>query len=233
METTENTNPQGHNKLPARILIGIGLFILLSQIFNFSIGAMAWPLFVILPGLPFLYFALTGGKYSSGLIFPGLIITGTGAILMYQNTFNHFESWAYIWALYPVFIGMGMIFNGKRMNIAPEVSTGRGMIRYGLITLASFAILFEVFIFQNVFGGLTEYLLPLMLIGAGVLFLNKRNDRNSEQSKHIIKRKHYTKNKNDHNDDPYKRLYDPSPDINPDLKRRINEVIGNDEPEIV
>ena len=232
MNVTEKTNNQG-NRLPAIALIGIGLFILFSQIFNFSIGAIAWPLFVILPGLPFLYFAITGGKYSSGLIFPGLIISGTGAILMYQNTFNHFESWAYIWALYPVFIGMGMVFNGKRMNIPPEVSTGRGMIRYGLITLVSFAILFEVFIFQNVFGGLTEYILPLVLIGVGVLFLNKRNEHSSHKSKNIVKRKHYTKNKNDDNSDPYKRLYDPSPEVNPELQRKINEVIGDDEPETV
>lgn len=215
------------NRLPSITLIGIGVFILLSQVFNFDFWGTIWPLAVIAPSLPFFYFALRGGKHSAGLIFPALIIGGTGAILLYQNTFNHFESWAYIWALYPVFIGLGLIFNGQRTGSDGEVSTGRGMVRYGLISLAGFAILFEVFIFQSVFGELTELVLPLALIGAGIYFLKgRKSDKSSSKSishKRVVKRKRDDKAKNS---DPYARLYDPSPEVDPDLQRQINDALG-------
>lgn len=214
----------GGNRLPSLALIGLGGFILFSQVFNINVGASIWPFFVILPGVPFLYFALKGGRHSAGLIFPGLLTSGTGLILLYQSIFNHYESWAYIWALYPVFIGLGLIFNGQRTNSNSEISTGRGMVRYGLMALVSLAIIFEVFIFQNLLGGLTQFILPLALIGTGVYFLKGRESSSmkSESPKRVIKRKRYDKVKND---DPYARLYDPSPKIDPDLQRQINEAI--------
>ena len=200
------------SRLPAYLLMSLGVFFLASQLFSFSL----WPLFVILPGLPFLYFANTGPKHNAGLIFPGLIISGTGMILLYQSLFSHFESWAYIWTLYPVFVGIGLLFLGKRTDKPQEAETGRGMIRWGLTAFAGLALLFEVFIFQSLLGGLTGWLIPLGLIGAGALLLmNRKSDDD-----------YGGKRKNE--DIREKRKNGFSPHIDEDLQRRIDEALAED-----
>lgn len=124
-----NDNHNASRNAGAFILIGLGVLFLLAQIFNFSFLGTLWPLIVMLPGLVFLYIALTGGKQSAGFVFPGAIITGTGTILFYQNLTNHWESWAYAWTLYPVFVGMGLVFMGRRTGNEGQYQTGQNMMR--------------------------------------------------------------------------------------------------------
>ncbi len=189
-------------------LVGLGAFFLLTQIFSISL----WPFFVILPGVPFLYGALNdkSGK-NAGLIFPGLIIAGTGLILLYQSWTGHWESWAYIWTLYPVFVGLGLQFEGERSNNRGNIETGKGMVRYGLMALAGLAFLFEFLIF----GGLSGVLWPLVLMGGGY-YLLRQNRTESEPVKNTSKRKYA----------------EPSADINPDLKRKIEDVLAEDDDDL-
>lgn len=169
-------NPQNRNYL-ALSLIGLGVFFFLNQIFNFvNIGGMMWPFFVIVPGVIFLYLALTGDRTKTGFIFPGLIITGTGVILLYQSLTGHWESWAYIWSLYPGMVGLGLRFNGERTGKPKEIESGREMMRWSLIAFAAFFFLFEVIIF----GGLTSWM-PVVLVGAGALLL--MSQKKSEKAK--------------------------------------------------
>ena len=42
----------------------------------------------------------------------GMEVVYIGLLLFYQNTFNHFESWAYAWALIPFAVGIGLVING-------------------------------------------------------------------------------------------------------------------------
>ena len=74
-------------------LIALGVLLLLGQLTGFGgmLGSL-WPLFVMVPGLAFLYFAYTGDKKAAGLAVPGMVITGTGLILFYQNITGHWES---------------------------------------------------------------------------------------------------------------------------------------------
>lgn len=138
----------------AWVLVGVVILMLM--------GAL-WPLFIIAPGAVFLYAAKKGDKQNSGLIFPGMIITGTGLILLYQNMTGHWESWAYIWSLYPVMIGYAMRFNGQHTGNDTEITVGRNMMRYGLMAFAGLALFFELLIF----GSLSAWL----LLAAGVAFL--------------------------------------------------------------
>jgi len=129
-------------------------------------GGGLWPLFILLPGLAFIYAAHSGGRGASGLIFPGAIIAGTGGLLLYQSITGHWESWAYAWTLYPVFIGMAMRFNGDRMNINKEVEVGNGLVKYGLLAFATLALMFEIVIFS----GISLWL--LLAAGVGYLWWN-------------------------------------------------------------
>lgn len=159
--------------LTATGLIGVGLIVLFAQIFGFSLMSVIWPLFVAAPGLAFLYFAVTGGKKTVGLAIPGAIVAGTGAILFLQNLTGHWESWAYAWALYPVFLGMALSFMGERTGENNTYRTGQGFVRYGGMGFIGLAAFFELVVF-NSGGFLSGLALPAFLIAIGGLMLISR-----------------------------------------------------------
>ena len=163
-------------------LIGLGVAFLIAQITGFSFMGLLWPVFVMIPGVIFLYTALKGDSSKAGLAVPGAMITGTGAILFYQNLTDHWSSWAYIWALYPVFLGLALVFMGRRTDNERSIQTGDGFVKWGLVSFVGLWALFEIFIF----GGnsqLVTTLVPLALIAAGIFVLLR--GRSSEKTKPI------------------------------------------------
>lgn len=167
---------RANNRIVAPGLIALGAIFLASRLFNIDIAAQLWPLFVIVPGLPFLYMAIRGGKALTMFIFPGLIITGTGLLLLYQNTFNAFESWAYMWAIYPILVGYGLRFQGRRAKDGDQTRAGNALIVGGAAMLIAFGFLFEFVIFNSLLGGLTGLLIPLLMIAGGGFLMYRRGD---------------------------------------------------------
>jgi hypothetical protein len=157
-------------RIGAVTLIGVGALFLLAQLTDFDVFGFIWPFFVILPGAAFLLAALNGDKNAAGLAVPGALVTGTGGILLYQNMTGHWESWAYIWALYPVFLGLALIYVGRRTENEGTSKAGQGFVRWGGVVFVVLWAIFELAIFteNKPFGNL---LLPLVLIGAGVILL--------------------------------------------------------------
>lgn len=167
------------------ILVGLGGLFLFGQVFDVSIFGLGWPLFVLIPGAIFLMIALRNNHNEAvGLIFPGIIVTGTGLILTYQNVTNHWESWAYIWALYPVMVGIALRYVGHHTNKDEPVKVGRGLIIAGLSGFVALGALFELFIFNGVGLDLIAPMLPLVMIGAGLymIFRTKAEDKGKRKS---------------------------------------------------
>ena len=49
----------------------------------------------------------------------GSAVTMVGTILLFQNTFDYFQSWAYAWALvFPTSVGVGQLIYGSIKNRA-------------------------------------------------------------------------------------------------------------------
>jgi hypothetical protein len=72
----------------------------------------------------------------------------TGLILLYQNTADHFESWAYAWALVlPTSTGLGRMIYGSLNGKKEMVVTGG---RSALIGVALFVV--GAFFFELVVG---------------------------------------------------------------------------------
>ena len=165
------------NTFGAVALIGLGLLFLAGQVFGINFWELAgfsWPVLVMIPGLVFLALAFVGDKKAAGFAVPGMVISGTGAILWYQNFTGNWESWAYAWALYPALVGFALMFMGQRTGKEKEYNTGRGLVTYSLIGFIAAASFFELVIF-NRNGALTSWMLPLLLIGAGgFMFLRAR-----------------------------------------------------------
>lgn len=163
-------------------LLGGGILIVAMRLFGFSLAALTWPFYVIAPGLLMLWLAFSNGRSEVGLAIPGALVAGTGAILFVLNLTNHWEAWAYMWALYPVFIGTAIMYAGKRQTNPDMERGGRYAARTGLWLLGGFAVFFELLIFGGGFQILGSIPLPLLLIGGG-LFLLLRRDQRKPKSK--------------------------------------------------
>jgi hypothetical protein len=103
-----------------------------------------------------------------------MIITGTGLILYYQNATGDWGSWAYIWALYPIFTGFGMmLMHGLQGNWRQGLREGGGMVLLGVVLFVVFSAFF------NGMGGLAR-LWPVLIImgGLGLLWKNRPSVQN-------------------------------------------------------
>ena len=127
------------------LLVLIGAVLLIGQFVRIDVGHYGWPLFVIAPGVLILFVAPSGrGAVGEGLAILGSIITVTGLILLYQNATDHFESWAYAWALvFPGAIGTGMILYGLSANRGGNVRAGTRLVGIGVVLFLLGAAFFE------------------------------------------------------------------------------------------
>ncbi len=215
-----NTQRDSGRLIGGGILIGLGLLFLGGQIFDIGdLMAAFWPFFVIVPGLAFLAGAVMGDKKAAGLAVPGAMVTGTGAILLYQNMTGNWESWAYIWTLYPVLLGLAFNFMSQRTGDNNLAKVGRGFVTWGLVGLVALGTLFELFIFGSI-GWLGSLLVPAAMILGGIYLLTR--GRGSSPSIYInnkVKRS------------SERMSSGPSADINPELKRKIDAALADQEEE--
>lgn len=145
------------------ILILLGLLFLANELFPQAFKFWDWPFIIIGLGLVFLLWAILAG--TGGLAVPGSILSGIGGILYYQNMTGDWESWAYIWALIPGFVGLGVIISGIIDGNIKEAFTS------GLTLLVISGVLF--FAFGSAFGlehELVQYW-PVLLIVLGLIAL--------------------------------------------------------------
>lgn len=154
------------------ILIALGLIFFLSQQLNIDLTEATWPFYVIAPGVAALAFGLTQAR-GSGLAIFGSVVTLVGLVLLYQNATNHWESWAYAWALVgPGGSGVGMLLYGTRSRDTKMARDGFWQI---LSALGIFAV--GLVFFEGVIGisgrrlPLPEWSLPVAIIVIGILVL--------------------------------------------------------------
>lgn len=155
------------------ILIVVGVLLLIAQFFpgltaDLDISRQ-WPLIVVAVGGLLLLSAFLG---SPPLAIPGSIISGIGGILYVQNLTGAWSSWAYVWALIPGFVGIGLLIAGT-LGHERRQSWREG----GRLVLIS-SVLFLVFsAFFNGLGGIGRYW-PVLLIGLGLWQLLPRRTTN-------------------------------------------------------
>jgi hypothetical protein len=138
--------------------------------------AFCWPAFIIIPGLLFFIPARLGGKRAGALAIPGSILTMTGLLVLYQSTFNHWESWAYAWALLPAAVGAGLFIHGTWHDDPTPRHNGMRLVGIGLILFLVFGTFFELLlnISDNIVCGTA---LPVLLIVVGAYWLIARRGK--------------------------------------------------------
>jgi hypothetical protein len=129
-------------------LISLGVLLVLDQIFAIGISKVLWPFYIIIPGVAFFIATFTGGTERGGLAIPASILTTLGVLLLYQAITNHWESWAYAWALiFPTSVGAGIVLYDTRTMSHALQKTGMGLIKVGLVIFLSAGIFFEMFLY--------------------------------------------------------------------------------------
>jgi hypothetical protein len=162
------------------VLVVIGALFIAQQLLGFDPWRWIWPLLIVLPGVAFLVAATLGGRPATGLAIPGTITTTLGLLLLFQNTFNVWQTWAYAWALiFPTAVGLGIWLHGWLDGRVTEARTGRYMATIGLWLFLGLATFFEVVL--NLSGtfarGTAGTVLAAILVVAGALLIARSGDR--------------------------------------------------------
>ncbi|MBN2012055.1 hypothetical protein JW960_22190 [candidate division KSB1 bacterium] len=106
-----------------------------------------------------------------GLMIPGCIVTSVGLLLGYQNITNHWESWAYAWALIaPGSVGIAMFVFGTMRSQPKLVKDGKKVMTIGAILFICGFVFFELIIGISGFG-FRSVAWPILIIGVGVFIV--------------------------------------------------------------
>ena len=160
---TETSQKPSGLGIAAVVLIALGVLSLMGV-------GLLWPMFILVPGLMMLAVAFGGGRAgAAAMSIPGMIVTGTGALMFVQNLTGYWDSWAYAWTLYGAFLGMGFMLMGLRLNDPGLHRVGRGFVNVSLLAFAGFAFLFEIILGIGRHGGLNA----LVLIGLGLFLMTR------------------------------------------------------------
>jgi hypothetical protein len=154
--------------------IGLGAIFLLGSLVP-NLVCSSWTLFIIVPGLLMFILAISGNRDAAGLVVPASLVTGTGLILFYQSTTGRWDTWAYAWTLYPVFLGIGLWLLGRLRQEYNTQKAGRGMIIAGTVAFVMFGACFETLTLGRG-GGLGRLFWPAILIGLGAWMLIRALD---------------------------------------------------------
>jgi hypothetical protein len=175
MTRTENVQQVGQPRGAALgiVLISIGGLYLAAQWFGFDVGHLGWPFLVILPGAALVGAAAWGDRSFASLAVPGSMVITTGLMLLVQNTFNLWETWAYAWSLLIIGAGAGLVLQGSRTDQPELRSSGWRTVQGGAITFVVFGAFFELVLNLSHFAdsGISRFGLPALLIGLGAIFL--------------------------------------------------------------
>ena len=155
------------------LLIALGLLFLLGRLVDGA--SVAWPLFVMAPGIVLLVWAFLGGKDASGLAVPGSIVTTVGLVLFIQNLTNTFETWSYTWALVLASVGVGTWLHGVLSDHQERQREGLRTATVGLALFAGFGVFFQFIIFGDALGTwVGQWVFPLALIAVGAYLLYRQ-----------------------------------------------------------
>jgi hypothetical protein len=181
--------------LVGTVLILLGILFLIGRYvsarFDIDFGHYTWPFFIIVPGL-LLFMASFAVERRAGTtlaIFGGMVTT-TGAILLIQNTFDLYGTWAYVWALVtPTSIGLAKLVYGGLRGLGDQVKSGLSLTGIGLAIFLFGALFFELGIGLSGFRfGVAWLCWPVLLIGLGIILLlssllPRRNRPSSNKNK--------------------------------------------------
>lgn len=181
------TGLAGASTLLGVVLVGLGALFLAARVFRISLIGYLWPFFIIVPGVVcFVVMVIAGKEHAKAfglLSIPGAIVTMTGLLLLYQNTFNHWESWAYAWALImPTSIGIGLAIYGSWIEDQKLVNRAMQIAMFGFGGFLVMGAFFELLL--NISNSVVSTIVWPGLLILGGLYLLRRRQTNGNGKVH-------------------------------------------------
>jgi hypothetical protein len=163
-----------------RTQLALGVLLVLLGLWFFAVRQLpalkawtevefAWPFYVIGAGAIILLIGLLTG--APAMAVPACIVAGIGGILYYQQLFNDWESWSFLWTLIPGFVGVGTILTGLLgENTRHNLAHGVNLVVISAILFVVFAAIFQRLNLLGPYGpALLLVALGLYVIGRGLL----------------------------------------------------------------
>jgi hypothetical protein len=136
------------------------------------LGGSGWTLFIIIPGIAlFASGLLSRGEPAQASTIAGAIVTTVGLMLLVMDQTDHYESWAYAWALIPAAAGLAVALHGLRTDDRRRTNGGLRVTIVSLGILVVGAWFFET-IFRTgepPFGLEVAWPFALIVVGAIVV----------------------------------------------------------------
>jgi hypothetical protein len=182
VEDTSGRRSVGWEAVLGGLLLLLGIVLLLGQVLEVELGLVAWPFFVIIPGLGLLGAGLlvATGRLGEVLAAVGGVVTMAGVVLGVQNATDRFDTWAYAWTLVVlVGPGVGRWLVGVVRGRGELVASGGWLMAAGLVGFLVLAVFFEVVVGLGGRGGALSgaagrSILAALLIVAGLVLLVRR-----------------------------------------------------------
>ena len=160
--------------------LGIGILLVLLGAWFFAVRQFPalrvwserqfeWPFFVIGAGALILVIGLLTGAPAMSI--PACIVAGIGGILYYQNLFEDWDSWSFLWTLIPGFVGIGSILTGLfGENTRRNLAHGLNLVVISAAMFLVFAGLMQRLSILGPYGpAILLILLGLYVIGRALL----------------------------------------------------------------
>lgn len=172
-------NKQGRSQFALGvILILLGVWFLLDKsvpaFHSFFDKYTEWPANLLLIGGVIFILALVLGQ--PGLSVPAAIVAGLGGIFYYQEIAGDYESWSYMWALIPGFVGIGSVIAGLLGdNTAHNIKRGINLMVISAVLFLVFSSFLGGWELLGNFGpAILLILLGVWMLGSG-LYRSFRN----------------------------------------------------------
>lgn len=164
-------NRQGSGKgtlIIGVLLVALGIVFLLASLLGNNVVGTWWPLFIIVVGLLFFVPLFLREASWGAFAIPGSVLTMTGLVLLFQNFFDAWQTWAYAWALIaPFSVGVGLYIFGTHATQPGLKDAGGVVMKVGLVLFLLFGFFFEGLV--GVSGSLSLRIVwPILLILLGV-----------------------------------------------------------------
>ena len=163
-----------------RSQLGLGVLLILLGAWFFAVRQVPalhawtelefeWPFYVIGAGAVILLVGLFTGAPAMSI--PACIVAGIGGILYYQNRSGDWESWSFLWALIPGFVGVGSILTGLfGEDTRHNLGHGVNLLVISAILFLVFAAIMQRLSFLGPYGpAILLILLGMYVIGRGLL----------------------------------------------------------------
>ena len=128
---------------------------------------ITWPFIVIGVGILLYFLGLLGGE--PDMMVPATVVTGIGGILYYQDRTGDWESWSYVWALIPGFVGLGTLLAALLKGSMRQVRDGLSLIIISMILFAIFSTFLGGLSWTGLLGAAALILLGIYLIVTNIL----------------------------------------------------------------